>query len=176
MFNFLCACVTSNSSCASICQYVFFFPSVCFLPKCFSISVSLSLLPYYLLPYPATLLSCYPAKLPATLFWSLYLLSVFTVLPVLILWHNLYFYQSSLINFYFIFSSIYWGRIPDIEFERHGLPLLGRCLSKPFKVSTNCLVLFVLQTVTFCFCLFFKFSLVITTGVDACLRLLVYIS
>ena len=44
-------------------------------------------------------------------------------------------------------------------------------MGKPFKVSINYFILFVLQRVTFCFCLFFKLSLATTTGVDLCLRL-----
>ena len=39
--------------------------------------------------------------------------------------------------FFFIFSSVHWGRIQDIQFERHGLLLPVRCMGKPFKVSTN---------------------------------------
>ena len=76
-------------------------------------------------------------------------------------------------SFFISFSSIHWGRIQDIEFERHGLPLPVRCMGKPFKVSTHYFVLFVLQRVTFCFCLFvcFKLSFATTTGVDACLCL-----
>ena len=46
-----------------------------------------------------------------------------------------------------------------------------RCMGKPFKVSINYFDLFVLQMVTFCFCLFSKLSLATTTGVDACLCL-----
>ena len=82
-----------------------------------------------------------------------------------------YFRQSSPIIFNFILSSVHWGRIQDIEFERHGLPLPVRCMGKPFKVSINYFDLFVLQMVTFCFCLFSKLSLATTTGVDACLCL-----
>ena len=114
---------------------------------------------------------CLFVCLGATLLLSLYLLSVFTVIvnfdfviqPLLlsIIYHH----------FYFIFSSVHWGRIQDDKFERHGLPLSVRCMSKPFKVSINYLVLFILQKVTFCFCLFLKLSLATTTGVDAFLRL-----
>ena len=82
-------------------------------------------------------------SLAATLIWSLLLLSV------LIFWHNHYFRQSL-------------G-----EFKWHSLPLPVCCTGKLFKVSTNYSVLFVLQRVTFCFCLFFKLSLVTTIGVDA---------
>ena len=82
-----------------------------------------------------------------------------------------YFHQSSPIIFNFIFSSVNWGRIQ--EFERHGLPLPVHCMGKSFKVSIYNFVFFVFccfvfQRVTFCFCLFFKLSLAITTGVDAC--------
>ena len=80
-----------------------------------------------------------------------------------------YFRQSSPIIFNFILSSVHWGRIQDIEFERHGLPLPVRYMGKPFKVSINYFDLFVLQRVTFCFCLFSKLSLATTTSVDACL-------
>ena len=96
---------------------------------------------------------------------SLLLLSVF------ILWYNRYFYQSSPINFNFIFLSVRWGRIQDIEFERHDLPIPIRCMGKPFKVSINYLGFFVLQKVTFCFCLLFKLSLANPTDADACLCL-----
>ena len=89
----------------------------------------------------------------------------FLLLSVLILWYNRYFHQSSPIIFCFIFSSIHCGRIPDIEFEQHGVPLPVRCIGKSFKESINYFVLSVLQRVTFCFCLFFKLSLVTTTGV-----------
>ena len=42
----------------------------------------------------------------------------------------------------FIFSSIHWGRIWYIEFERHGLTLSVRCMGKRFKGSTHYFVLF----------------------------------
>ena len=88
-----------------------------------------------------------------------------------------YFHQSSPIIFDFIFFIRLLGRIQEIEFERHDLPLPVRCMSKLFKVSINyfsfvcACVFFVLQRLTFCFCLFFKLSLATTTGVDACLFL-----
>ena len=59
-----------------------------------------------------------------------------------------------------------------MEFQRHGLPLPVCCMGKLFKVSANYFVLFILQTVTFCFCLFFKLFLATTTGADVCLCLL----
>ena len=131
-----------------------FFPLVHFLPKYFSVSVSLSLL--------VCLFGCYPA-------------------PVIILAKCFYcFYKldfvrqssfSSPIIFYFIFLSVYWNRIRDTKFDRHGLPLPIRCMDEPFNISTNYFVLFVLQRVSFCFCLFFKFSLATTTGVDVLLCL-----
>ena len=80
----------------------------------------------------------------------------------MILWHNHYFYQSSPIIFYFIFSSVFWVRIQDIESTRHGLPLPIRLMDKLFKVSTTYFVLFVLQGATFCLCLV---SLATSTGV-----------
>ena len=36
----------------------------------------------------------------------------------------------------------HWGRIEDIHFERHGLPLPLRCIDKMFKVSSHYFVLF----------------------------------
>ena len=55
--------------------------------------------------------------------------------------------------FHFFFFPL--GRIQEIEFERHGLPLTIRCIGDPFNISTYYLVLFVLQRVAFCFCLFY---------------------
>ena len=81
-----------------------------------------------------------------------------------------HFRQSSPI-FNFILSSVHWGRIQDIEFERHGLPLPVRCMGQPFKVRINYFDWFVLQRVTFCFGLFSKLSLATITSVDACLCL-----
>ena len=83
-------------------------------------------------------------------------------LSVMILWHKHYFHQSSPIIFCFIFSSVFWVRIQDIESTRHGLPLPIRWMDKLFKVSTNYFVLFVLQGATFCLCLL---SLATSTGV-----------
>ena len=123
---------------ASICLFVFL---VCLLPKCLLVYVSLTLficLFFWLLPCSRH----YICKM------SLLLLSVF------ILWNNRCFHQSSPIIFYFIYSSVHWGRIQDIEFERHGLPLPVLCVGKPFKVSTNYFVLFILERVTFYFCVF----------------------
>ena len=84
---------------------------------------------------------CLLVYLPATLHHSLYLVSVFTriasfdvaVQPLfsLIITHLFF------LLFFFIFSSAHWGRIQDIQFERHGLPLTVCCMGKPFKVSTN---------------------------------------
>ena len=51
--------------------------------------------------------------------------------------------QSSPIVFNFILSSVHLGRIQDIKFERHGLPLPVHCMGKPFKVSINYFDLFV---------------------------------
>ena len=122
----------------------------------------------------AFLLICLLLSVPLSLFICLF--GCYSV-PVIIFPKCLYcyflvfhFHQSSPIIFYFILSSIYWGRIRDTEFERHGLPLPVLCMGKPFKVSTHGFVLFVLQRVTFCFCLFvcFKLSFTTTTGVDAC--------
>ena len=46
-----------------------------------------------------------------------------------------------------------------MEFEQYGLPPPVHCEGKPFKVSHNHFILFILQRVTFYFCLFFKSSL-----------------
>ena len=77
--------------------------------------------------------------LAATLLRSLYLVSVLTVIvsfdvviiPLFssIITHYCFFYYPAL--------SVHWGRIQDIQFERHGLLLPVRCMGKPFKVSTN---------------------------------------
>ena len=78
--------------------------------------------------------------LPATLLRSLYLLSVFTIIVSFDFVIKPLF--SSVIThhyFYFIFSSIHWGRIQ----ERHSLPRLLCCVGKSFKVIINYFVLFV---------------------------------
>ena len=121
---------------------IHFVPLVCFLPKCLPVSVSLSMF------------ACLFVYLAANLFLSLYLLHKFTVMVSFDLWHNCYFHQSSATVFYFIFLSVYWGRIRYIEFERHGIPRTVCCMGKLFKLSTNYFVIFVLQRATFCFCLF----------------------
>ena len=115
---------------------------------------------------------CLLVGLAATLPWSLYLLSNFTVIVSFDFVIQPNSHQSSPIIFWFIFSSVHWGRIQDIEFEWHGLPLPVRCMGNPFQVSIKYyFVLFVLQRVTFCFSLFFELSLATITGVDACLHL-----
>ena len=97
-----------------------------FLHKFLSVSVSMSLLVY----------------LPATLLRSLYLVSVFTRIVsfdvvVQPLFSSIITHLFFVFVFFFIFSSAHWGRIQDIQFERHGLPLPVCCMGKPFKVSTN---------------------------------------
>ena len=124
---------TVKSVCASICKYVFFFLYVSYLNFCQFLCLWV----------------CLFVCLTTILLRWLYLLSIFTVL---ILWYNRYFHQSSPIIFYFIFSSVRWGRIQDIEFERYGLALPVRCMGTPFKVSINYFVLFILQrVVSVCF-------------------------
>ena len=142
-----------------MCIYLYvclFLPLVRFLPKCLSVSLSLSHL---------------SLCLAATLLWSLYSLSVFTVIVSFDFVTQQLFSSTISIIFCFIFSSINWGRIQDIEFEQHGLLLPIRCMGKLFKVSTNYFALFVLQRVTFYFCLFLKLSLATTISVDTCLCL-----
>ena len=102
----------------------------------------------------------------------LYSLSVFTVIVSYDFVTQQLFSSTISIIFYFIFSSINWGRIQEIEFEQHGLLLPVHCMGKLFKVSTNYFVLFVLERVTFYFCLFLKLSLATTISVDTCLCLL----
>ena len=111
---------------------------------------------------------CLFVCLAATLLRSLYLLSVFTVIVSFDFVTQPLF--SSIITHHFLFH-FFIRPLGDIEFERYFLPLAVRCVGKPFKVSTNYFVLFVLQRVTFCFCLLFKLSLATTTGVDTCLCL-----
>ena len=75
-------------------------------------------------------IGCYPA--PVSIFGK-----CVTVVVSLILLCNLFNHQSSPILFYFIFSSIHWGRILYTEFKQHGLPLPIHCKGEPFKVSTQ---------------------------------------
>ena len=97
---------------------------------------------------------------------SLNLLNVFTVILSFDFLAHLLFLSIVTHRLLFCFSSVHWGRFQNIEFERYGLPLPVRCMSKMFKLSANYFVLFVLQRGTFCFCLFLKLSLATTTGVD----------
>ena len=149
-------------ACASICKYVFFFFSFStfstkiFFSFCVSESVSLFvwMLPcsgHYIGRSRANIIKC---------FYCFYKLDFVRQSSF-----------SSPIIFYFIFLSVYWNRIRDTKFDRHGLPLPIRCMDEPFNISTNYFVLFVLQRVSFCFCLFFKLSLATTTGVDVLLCL-----
>ena len=66
-------------------------------------------------------------------------------------------HPSTFISFFFFPL----GRIQEIEFERHGLPLTIRYICDPFNISTYYLVLFVLQRVAFCF--YFILSLATNT-------------
>ena len=133
VFTSLCASVNYKSACVSICKYVFLLFCLNFPVFCVSDSV-------VFVSLFVCLFGCYSA-------------------PFIIFSECLYCcYQFNFVTqsivFYFIFSSIHWGRIRYIEFEWHYLPLPFCCMSKPFKGSTYLFVLFVLQRVTFCFCLF----------------------
>ena len=78
------------------------------------------------------------------------------------------FHQSSPIIFNFIFSFFHWGRIQDIEFQQHGLPLPTCCMGKLFKISINYFVFLFRKGQTFVSVCFFRLSLATTTGVEAC--------
>ena len=134
-----------------VCLFVSMFFEV-FLSKCLAVSVSL-----------IWLFGCYPA-------------------PVFIFAKCRYcYFKFSFCNISFIFINHH----PSF-FISFFHPSIGRefnmlsssCIIYPYpsvvwvsRVSTNYVVLFVLQRVTFSFCLFFKLSLATTTGVDVRLRL-----
>ena len=97
---------------ASIFRYVFLFVKYVFLPKYLPLSVSLSL-------FACLLLVC----LAATLILSLYFLSVYTVIVSFDFVTQSFF--ASIITHHLLFHFFIrpLGRIQDIDFERHGLPL-----------------------------------------------------
>ena len=146
-FKSLCACVYSKSACASTCKYVFFFLCVflyaCFLPKYLSVSVSLNMFVF-------CLFGCYPAPV----------ISFLLLLSVFIWWYYRH-HPSFFLSFFhqFIRGSAWVLRYPSVVWVNR------------LSLSINYFVLFVLQRVICCFCLLFELSLVITTGVDTCLRL-----
>ena len=107
----------------SIFIFFFFFN---FLHKFLSVSVSMSLF--------VDLFACYSA--PLIIFAEcLDSHCQFRCCGTTIIFIN--HHSSIFLLLFFIFSSAHWGRIQDIQFERHGLPLPVRCMGKPFKVSTN---------------------------------------
>ena len=131
MFTSLCALQVCLCVYLLVCLFVF-------LPKCSPVSVSSSL-------FFVCLFGCYSA--PDIVFGKcLYCFCKFDFVT-----------QSS-------FSSIITDRVLfhffigplggefDV-FKRHVLSLLGCCMSNPFKVSIDYIVLFVLQKLAFCFCL-----------------------
>ena len=127
---------------------------MCFLPKCLSVSESLSLF--------VCLLGCYPVR-------SLYLLNVFIVIVsfdfvIQLLFSSII--HDPLFSISFFHSSI-GGKLKTWSSSSMIYPYPPVVL-----VCTNLFVLFDLHRVTFCFCLLFKLSLATTTGVDACLGLL----
>ena len=87
---------------------------------------------------------------------SLYMRTVFTVV-ISFGFVTYYFHQSSTIISYFIISHAHWGRIQNIKFERHGLPISIRCMIKPFEIGIQYFVLFVLQRENFCLFLFLRY-------------------
>ena len=73
-----------------------------------------------------------------------YLLIVLTVIVSFDFLIQLFFSSIIIHHLLFHFLWVYWGRIQDTEFKRHGQALPVCCAGKPFKVSTNSFALFFL--------------------------------
>ena len=135
--SFLIFCLTLSVHVSTVSLLVRLFVSMCFssfsififlffLHKFLSVSVSMSLF--------VGLFACYSA--PLIVFGKcLYSYCQFRCCGTTAIFIN--HHPSFLCFLFFIFSSAHWGRIQDIQFERHGLPLPVRCMGKSFKVSTN---------------------------------------
>ena len=135
MLSSLCPYVHCKSVYVSSFKYTFCFSALMFTHFCASESV-------YLFAY-----------LAATLLLSLYLVNVFTVVVSLICNTIFIFINHHPSCFFHIFNH------PLGENWIYGARAAGSspnvlCMSKPFKINTHYFVLFVLQSVTFCFCLF----------------------
>ena len=138
--SFFIFCLTLSVHVSTVSLLVRLFVSMCFssfsififlfflffLHKFLSVSVSMSLF--------VGLFACYSA--PLIIFGKcLYSYCQFWCCGTTVIFIN--HHPPFFCCFFFIFSSAHWGRIQDIQFERHGLPLPVRCMGKPFKVSTN---------------------------------------
>ena len=78
------------------------------------------------------------------LFVYLFVCHLHVTVIIFAMYRSCYFHKSSPIFFYFIFSSVQWVRIQNIEFKQHDLLLPVSCVGKLFEITIHHIVLFVL--------------------------------